>query len=583
MPDPPTSPLSPVSSTTSSLREDELESAIPLTENTPEVNEEKSAPCSQPNAADSSNSESEHHSTDAPMDVLSNVVLESSSASTTRHHHVDNEKSNEPRSPLAPSIDILPPKTPLFKEQLKYCLQIMKTLKRHRDSFPFNQPVDPVALQIPDYLDVIKQPMDFSTIANKLAAGSYSALDEWISDVRLVFSNCYTYNRPDNPVYSMGKNLEKSFDAMMKKMPTGAAGPGGPIPDGTTTVLPSSSPTRRTSITELPRRRPASISTGSPSSISSSDSDDLRYALTLLRDFWSKKISPISWPFLQPVDPVALGIPDYLKVIKVPMDMGTVKRKLEAKSYLTAAEFESDVRLIFSNCYLYNAPDSEVVKLCRAVEKTFNEKWCNRPSLQVSASVASATTSIDFDSGEDGGELDEETAALISAKTAQVQQLQEEIRELMAHGRTRNKRPHHPSQSKRRTTPTAASSAANSGGGFAAKRQKPVSSASSSLKPLTFEEKRQLSLDINDLPPERLGKVLEIINESMPNLRSEAENGEIELDVDMLSLATLHALVRYVRQCKVAMKGSASHAPPSHKYGGKYSEDEDDDHGSDSD
>ncbi|KAM0683356.1 transcription initiation at TATA-containing promoter protein [Mitosporidium daphniae] len=577
MPDSPDSPLSPVSSTTSSLREDELESAISVTENTIEQKEDGSTSYA---TVDTSSNDlgSGKNAAKTSMDIFSSVVLESCLKKDFHLHNADNEKKHEPKSPVPPAIDTMPPKTPLFKEQLKYCMQIMKTLKRHRDSFPFNQPVDPIALQIPDYLDVIKQPMDFGTITNKLTAGSYSTLDEWTSDVGFVFSNCYTYNRPDNPVYSMGKNLEKSFDSMMKKMPTGAAGPGGPISDVTVNNPSSDSPSRRASITELPRRRSASTSNASPSSISGNDADDLRYALVVARDFWSKKISPVSWPFLQPVDPVALGIPDYLKIIKTPMDLGTVKRKLEAKSYLTASEFESDVRLVFSNCYLYNAPDSEVVKLCRAVEKVFNEKWANRPSLHASASAA-AISSIDFDSGDDA-ELDEETASIISAKTAQIQQLQEEIKELMSHGKARSKRPHS-NQSKRRATPAPAPSA-TSNSGFPAKKQKPTSTTS--LKPLTFEEKRQLSLDINDLPPERLGKVLEIINESMPNLRNEAENGEIELDVDTLSLATLHALIRYVRQCKMAMKGSASQASPAHKsYGGRYSEDEDDDHGSDSD
>ena len=32
-----------------------------------------------------------------------------------------------------------------------------------------------------------------------------------------------------------------------------------------------------------------------------------------------------SWPFLEPVDPVALNIPDYLEVVKTPMDLSTVK------------------------------------------------------------------------------------------------------------------------------------------------------------------------------------------------------------------------------------------------------------------
>jgi hypothetical protein len=41
----------------------------------------------------------------------------------------------------------------------------------------------------------------------------------------------------------------------------------------------------------------------------------------------------LSWPFLTPVDPVALNIPDYPLVITHPMDLGTVLRKLNELEY----------------------------------------------------------------------------------------------------------------------------------------------------------------------------------------------------------------------------------------------------------
>lgn len=42
---------------------------------------------------------------------------------------------------------------------------------------------------------------------------------------------------------------------------------------------------------------------------------------------------PLSWPFLAPVDVVGLGIPDYLEVIKKPMDLGTIQKKLSDQEY----------------------------------------------------------------------------------------------------------------------------------------------------------------------------------------------------------------------------------------------------------
>ena len=44
------------------------------------------------------------------------------------------------------------------------------------------------------------------------------------------------------------------------------------------------------------------------------------------------------------------------------------KKKLENRDYATPDEFATDVRLVFSNCYLYNRPDTDVVAMCKKVE-----------------------------------------------------------------------------------------------------------------------------------------------------------------------------------------------------------------------
>jgi hypothetical protein len=53
--------------------------------------------------------------------------------------------------------------------------KILEKLMAHRNAWPFNQPVDPVALNIPDYLDVVKQPMDLGTVLKNLDAGELTS------------------------------------------------------------------------------------------------------------------------------------------------------------------------------------------------------------------------------------------------------------------------------------------------------------------------------------------------------------------------------------------------------------------------
>jgi hypothetical protein len=63
---------------------------------------------------------------------------------------------------------------------------------------------------------------------------------------------------------------------------------------------------------------------------------------------------------------------------------------------------------------------------------------------------------------------------------------------------------------------------------------------------MTFEEKRILSENINKLPAEGLGKIVQIIHSRMPHLAQNSPE-EIEIDIDALDARTLRALERYVK------------------------------------
>lgn len=67
-------------------------------------------------------------------------------------------------------------------------------------------------------------------------------------------------------------------------------------------------------------------------------------------------------------------------------------------------------------------------------------------------------------------------------------------------------------------------------------------------KPMSYEEKRQLSLDINKLPGEKLGRVVHIIQSREPSLKN-SNPDEIEIDFETLKASTLRELERYVTSC----------------------------------
>ena len=89
---------------------------------------------------------------------------------------------------------------------------------------------------------------------------------------------------------------------------------------------------------------------------------------------FGKKHSAYAWPFYKPVDAETLGLHDYHAVISHPMDLGTVKTKMDNREYMTAAEFERDVMLIFANCYQYNSAEHDVVTMAKKLEDVFRRK-----------------------------------------------------------------------------------------------------------------------------------------------------------------------------------------------------------------
>uniref|UniRef100_A0A7I4DTH0 Bromo domain-containing protein n=1 Tax=Physcomitrium patens TaxID=3218 RepID=A0A7I4DTH0_PHYPA len=98
---------------------------------------------------------------------------------------------------------------------LKAVLSALKRIMKMKEAGPFNKPVDPVKLGIPDYFEVVKRPMDLGTIRDRLEKGEvYNTVDDVFEDVALVWSNCRTYNDDGDPIMEFLKNLESTFQKL---------------------------------------------------------------------------------------------------------------------------------------------------------------------------------------------------------------------------------------------------------------------------------------------------------------------------------------------------------------------------------
>ncbi|XP_027556486.1 tripartite motif-containing protein 66 [Neopelma chrysocephalum] len=100
----------------------------------------------------------------------------------------------------------------------KKCEKLVLSLFCSNMSLPFHEPVSPLARH---YYQIIKRPMDLSTIRKKLQKkdkSHYAAPEELVTDVRLMFWNCAKFNYPDSEVAEAGRCLDEFFEDKLKEI-----------------------------------------------------------------------------------------------------------------------------------------------------------------------------------------------------------------------------------------------------------------------------------------------------------------------------------------------------------------------------
>uniref|UniRef100_A0A8C8Y7T6 Bromodomain-containing protein 2 n=1 Tax=Panthera leo TaxID=9689 RepID=A0A8C8Y7T6_PANLE len=266
-------------------------------------------------------------------------------------------------------------------------------------------------------------------------------------------------------------------------------------------------------------------------------SEHLRHCDSILKEMLSKKHAAYAWPFYKPVDAEALELHDYHDIIKHPMDLSTVKKKMDSREYPDAQGFAADIRLMFSNCYKYNPPDHEVVAMARKLQlKAVHEQLAalsqapvNKPKRKKEKKEKEKKKKDkdkDKDKERHKAKSEDDKKAKVAPPAKQAQ-------------------PKKPPAKK--ASSTAAASRQPKKGGKQASASYDSEEEEEGL-PMSYDEKRQLSLDINRLPGEKLGRVVHIIQSREPSLR-DSNPDEIEIDFETLKPTTLRELERYVKSC----------------------------------
>ncbi|XP_055077452.1 bromodomain testis-specific protein [Periophthalmus magnuspinnatus] len=551
------------------------------------------------------------------------------------------------RNPTPPEF-VNPKKPGRMTNQLQYLERVvLKALWKHQFSWPFRQPVDAVALHIPDYYNIITNPMDLGTIKKRLQNKYYWKAVECLQDFNTMFSNCYKYNRPGDDIVFMAQTLEKLFLQKISNMPKNECdineymgkdaiklkslcdtGDAKHKPSASevvvqqTTVVPPEAPYNHTSekiskiheaTTTKPLKRKAEagvppvlpkaegFSQGEPSTMGllrrgsgrsikppnkdlpSSDvkkgrlTEQLRGCNDILKELFSKRHYAYAWPFYTPVDAVALGLHDYHEVIKQPMDLGTVRKKIEERQYTNAKEFAADIRLMFSNCYKYNQPSDEVVYMARKLQDVFEARYYKIPMDSESSHVPfryleketenrlgchSTSESSDSESASETENSTEDVAAQLAKLEEWLKEMGEHLRRMKSKKDKLKKDKKSKIISKLKHKSSKYKSLLEQMKNK--KALKYLKCEDELSRPMSYQEKNQLKLDIKSLPGERLGKLVHIIHDREACLRDSTLE-EIEVDFDGLKNSTLLELQKYVSSCLKKEKNKKQQCKPPEK------------------
>jgi hypothetical protein len=221
------------------------------------------------------------------------------------------------------------------------------------------------------------------------------------------------------------------------------------------------------------------------------------------------------WVFNNPVDASALGLHDYHTIITKPMDLGTVQSKLSSGQYKSPREFAADVSLTFQNAMTYNPKGQDVYFMAEQLLNMFEEKW---PEIEAEvAQLSPQPLTPSSAAPRKPKEIDNSRVLERSDSTVHAAGLE--------------------------ATPKSQTA------------KPPVLKKPKAREPnkrdMTFWEKQRLSNNLQELPPEKLDNVVQIIKKR--NLSLSQHDDEIEVDIDSFDVETLWELDRFVMNYKKSL------------------------------
>jgi len=501
--------------------------------------------------------------------------------------------------------------TTITSHEAKEIIKILKGVARTVDGKNFKAPVRTLWPSFAErYYAMITHPVDLTSMENNLRDQKYPTLEDFKAEVNLIFANTLQFNGEPHLVTTAGRAVRDKILSKIEAIPPGTAvvskpskkqrkstplsettprdralaaprpsKSGGAAPAITFALDPATStPLIRRDSTKLDGGRPKREIhppknkdlpyTHMARPKNKKMAQDLKFCEEVLGELKKSKHALYASPFLVPVDPVSLSIPQYFNIIKHPMDISKMTQKLRDGHYQSSKEFEKDAKLMFANCYKFNPGDNLVNHYGHQLEAVFNEAWANKASWLADHAPVAETPSSDGSDDEESEEeveveepapnnnniailsekLTEEQDKLISymtakKKDAQMIEIQTEMVEMIK-AKLLAAKANPPTTKKvvkkaKATKPAKKREVAKKPGAGAAKK-----TGGGRKKYMGTHEKNIISLGITRLPEDIIKDILAMIKGETDV--DEGNDGEIELDIDVVSTESLWKIHSHV-------------------------------------
>lgn len=228
-----------------------------------------------------------------------------------------------------------------------------------------------------------------------------------------------------------------------------------------------------------------------------------------------------AWVFNTPVDVDGLGLHDYFTIITNPMDLGTVKTRLNKNWYKSPKEFAEDVRLTFHNAMTYNPKGQDVHAMAEQLSKIFEDRWA----------IIESDYNREMRYGMDYGApspLSRRVPAFTPPPPLDMRRILDRQEPFARTPRSMNNTP-----SSRTPAP------------------KKPKAKDPNKRDMTYDEKQKLSTSLQSLPVEKLDAVVQMMRKK--NLELNQQDDEIEVDFDAVDAEILWELDRFVLNYKKSL------------------------------